>query len=148
MEAKINQKWIAGYGIRLLYAFSLAFYGLNLVFSIIYMIFLDWKGFYNQDFMLPVADPDSQSMVFALSFLVFLIMVISGIVLLIFKKLSGSYLIYTGNLVLIILFILRSEPDWLSSLVILVLSILYLIPVRLIGNHSKLQKENKEIQHS
>jgi hypothetical protein len=39
---------------------------------------------------------------------------------------------------MIIYFVLRPEPDWYTSAIIVAICLLFLIPVKLIGTHSKL----------
>jgi len=141
MNAAVPKQIIIGYGIRLLYIFSLAFFGLNLIFTILYLFFIDWTGFYNLALVSEWVDTSAFAMLIAISFLGFIIVVITGIIFLMLKKKGGIYLFYSGNAVLIILLLLRSDPDWLSSFVIIIISVLFFIPVKIIGNHSKLKAD-------
>lgn len=142
MDITIIRNKIKTYGIRLLHIFSLVFYGLNMVFAITLLVFHRWIGRHETGFDIPVLKTGQEFLVENILGVIVLTLIIAGIILLMRLKPGGAYLFYTGNVLFISYFFLRPEPDWYTSGIVLAICLLYLIPVRLIGTHSKLRREN------
>lgn len=138
MDRKLLRLKITSYGIRLLYIFSLVFYGLNLLFVTALLFFANWIDDLDTGFYIPAIAEVYQFLFLNIAVLTVLIMIIVGIILFMRARMGGAYLFFGGNILLITYFILRPEPDWYTSSIILVICLLYLIPAKLIGTHSKL----------
>ncbi len=138
MDRKLIRKKITSYGIRLLYIFSLVFYGLNLFFAVTLLIYSKWIGNPDTGFHIPYLETGHEYLIINVTGAGVLILVIAGVILLMRARMGGAYLFYAGNILMIIYFLIRPEPDWYTSAIVLLLCLLFLIPVRLIGTHSKL----------
>jgi hypothetical protein len=138
MERKLIRKKITSYGIRLLYIFSLVFYGLNLFFAVTLLNYSKWIGNPDTGFHIPYLESGQEYLIINVAGTGVLILIVSGIILLMRARIGGAYLFYAGNILMIVYFLIRPEPDWYTSSIVLLLCLLFLIPVRLIGTHSKL----------